>query len=349
MIAQPQLPVPKTIAQVLDADWLSQALASVGQGGRVIGASAVEVIGPRTTKLRFTATFDGPAGTQAFCIKGNLDVPPGVFVLGTTCVHEGDFYLKVAPNLDVRTPEAVAVITDREAQESVLIMRDVIADGGRFCSALEEFGLDQVAQSLEQIARVHAGCGSLDAMPWISPRIARLAMTRSITPDVVQQQLEDPRGDGLDPAIRRADRLIAAMLALAEADASRAQLLVHGDVHAGNIFRTSEGIGIIDWQVYQRAGWAIDVAYHICAVLPAQVAEREERRLLRHYLDVTRGLGLDLPDEEEAWSQYREAAIYGFYMWAITRLVDPQIIREFTGRLGKAVMRHESHALLGVT
>ncbi len=98
----------------------------------------------------------------------------------------------------------------------------------------------------------------------------------------------------------------------------------------------------------QRGGWALDVAYHICAVLPVDVAEAHELALLGHYLETARGLGCTLPDAETAWAQYREAAIYGYYLWAITRRVDPPIIAQFFQRLGSAVSRHESHALLGV-
>ena len=138
------------------------------------------------------------------------------------------------------------------------------------------------------------------------------------------------------------------MKALADKSESRPQFLVHGDAHAGNIFRTAQGSGLIDWQVLQRGTWAIDVAYHLCAVLPVDLAEREERRLLGLYLDMARGLGLALPGEEEAWLQYREAVMYGFYMWGITRRVEPAIRNQFTDRLGRAVMRHDSFGLLGV-
>ena len=65
-------------------------------------------------------------------------------------------------------------------------------------------------------------------------------------------------------------------------------------------------------------------------------------------IQLARGRGLTLPDREEAWLQYREAVMYGFYMWGITRRVAPDITVQFTDRLGRAVMRHESHALLGV-
>lgn len=345
---EPRLSVPATLDEALDPAWLGQALASVGQGGKVTAVETVEVIKTVATKVRFRATFDGAAGTQDFCLKGLLDVDEMTKMGGSTCVLEGDFYLKLAPQVNVRVPDAVAVVTDREAKQSVLIMRDLIAAGGRFCSALEAFSADDAASSLAQIANLHAGSAVLGSTPWVTPRIAALGNMPHMTADILQGLLDGPRGDNLSPAVRNGERLIAGMRALGDRDAGRPQFLVHGDAHAGNIFRTDSGSGLIDWQVLQRAGWAVDVAYHLCAVLPVELAETEERNLLNHYLELGRGLGLTLPDPEEAWLQYREAVMYGFYMWGITRRVAPDITVQFTDRLGRAVMRHESHALLGV-
>lgn len=347
-VAELPLRVPATLDEALDPAWLSEALAPVGQGGKVIAVEQVELIRTVATKVRFTATFDGAAGTQAFCLKGLLDVDEMTKLGGSTCVLEGDFYLKLTAKLNVQVPEAVAVVTDRDARQSVLIMRDLIAGGGRFCSALEAFTVDDAASSLAQIAHLHAGSGILDQTPWIVPRIPSLGRMPHMTAEILQGLLDGPRGDNLSPAVRNGERLIAGMQALGDKDAGRPQFLVHGDAHAGNIFRTDRGSGLIDWQVMQRSGWAVDVAYHLCAVLPAELAEKEERNLLNHYLDLGRAHGLTLPDAEEAWLQYREAVMYGFYMWGITRRVAPDIIIQFTDRLGRAVMRHESHALLGV-
>jgi hypothetical protein len=61
-----------------------------------------------------------------------------------------------------------------------------------------------------------------------------------------------------------------------------------------------------------------------------------------------RSLGQAMPDSEEAWRQYREAPVYGYYLWSMTRRVDPPIIVLFVQRLGAAVARHGSHALLGL-
>jgi len=348
VVANTQLRVPETLEQALDPAWLGEALAAVGQGGRVTAVETVEVIKTVATKVRFTATFDGAAGTQAFCLKGLLDTDEMGRMGGSTCVLEGDFYTTIAPQVAVQVPEAVAVVTDRDAQQSVLLMRDVIAGGGRFCSALEAFSADEAAQSVEQLVKLHAASDILAQTPWIRPRAAELARMPHMTAEILQGLLDGPRGDNLSPAVRNGARLIEGMKALADRMADRPEFLVHGDAHAGNIFRTDRGAGLIDWQVLQRGGWAVDVAYHLCAVLPVELAETEERRLLGHYLGLARGHGLAMPDDEEAWLQYREAVMYGFYMWGITRRVAPDITVLFTDRLGRAVMRHDSFALLGV-
>jgi len=345
---QPSIAVPATLDEALDPEWLCQALVSVGKGAAVASVETVEIIKTVATKVRFAVTFEGSPDRHAFCLKGLLDVDEMTKLGGSTCVLEGDFYCKLAPRLDVRVPTAVAVVTDRADKQSVLIMRDLIADGGRFCSALDPFSADDAADSLRQIAKLHAGSGLLQSVDWIRPRAAELARMPHMTAEILQELLDGPRGDNLSAEVRNGARLIEGMKALADKAAQRPEFLVHGDAHAGNIFRTAEGSGLIDWQVLQRGSWVVDVAYHLCAVLPVELAEKEERRLLGHYLDLARGSGLTMPDEEEAWLQYREAVMYGYYLWGITRRVDPEITVQFTDRLGRAVMRHDSFALLDV-
>jgi hypothetical protein len=42
------------------------------------------------------------------------------------------------------------------------------------------------------------------------------------------------------------------------------------------------------------------------------------------------------------------SVVYGYYLWAITRRVEPAITNVFVNRLGNAVARHESYRLLGL-
>jgi aminoglycoside phosphotransferase (APT) family kinase protein len=339
--------VPATLAEALDAGWLGQALSAVSGGKAVTAVEQVEVIRTVATKVRFAVTFEG-GEVGNFCLKGLLDVDAMTARGGPTCVLEADFYGKVAPIADVRVPEAVATVIDREAQQAVTIMRDLIVQGATFCSALDPFTADDAVMSLEQLSRLHARSAFLEGADWIRPRAAELAKMSYVTPEMLQELLDGPRGDNLSPQVRNAQNLALAIKALAERDGAGPQFMIHGDAHAGNIFRTADGLGLIDWQLLQRGGWALDVAYHLNAVLPTEIAEAEEQRLLREYLAMMRGHGMAMPDEDEAWSQYRMAVTYGYYLWGITRRVDPAITVQFCDRLGKAVMRHESFALLGV-
>ena len=343
----PKIAVPATLAQALDPVWLTPVLSEYSGGSPVVAVEEVEVIRTVATKVRFAVTFaDGLLAN--FCLKGLLDVDAMTARGGPTCVLEADFYGKVAPVVDMRVPTAVATVIDRKAQQAVTVMRDLIADGATFCSALDPFTADDALMSLEQLSRLHAKSAFLDGADWIRPRAAELAKMSYVTPEMLQELLDGPRGDELLPKVRNAENLAAAIKALAERDGGRPQFMIHGDAHAGNIFRTAEGMGVIDWQLLQRGGWAFDLAYHLNAVLPVETAETEERRLLGEYLAMMRGHGMAMPGAEQAWAQYREAVTYGYYLWAITRRVDLPIIVQFTGRLGKAVMRHDSFGLLGV-
>ena len=343
------LEVPRTLTQALDPLWLTQALLPVTGGEPITAVETVEVIRTVATKVRFTAAFDGArGGREAFCLKGFLDVDAEMARGGSVTVLEADFYNRLAAKLSVRVPDCAATVIDREAQLGVVIMRDLIDQGARFCTALEAFSADEAAQSLEQLAQLHASRVPLAEMPWVRRRIADLARAQYVPQPALQEMLNGPRGAGLPARTRDAALLIQAMKALAARGETGPQVLVHGDAHAGNIFRSSEGPGLIDWQLLQRGDWALDVSYHIAAVLPVEIAEKEEQVLLGHYLDAVRRLGGEAPGPAEAWEQYRASAVYGYYLWSITRRVEPAIINIFVGRLGAAVTRHDSYRSLGL-
>jgi Phosphotransferase enzyme family len=344
-----KIEVPRTLEQALDARWLTQALTPVTGGAPITTVETVEVIRTVATKVRFTVSFDGARGAkEAFCLKGLLDVDESMARGGAVTIIESDFYGELAARLPVRVPECVARVIDREAQMAVFIMRDLIAQGSHFCSALEPFTPDDAAQSLEQLCRLHTGGVELDQYPWIGRRVAHFARGEILPQPQLQQLLDGPRGESLPARTKDAGLLMRAMKALAAQDERHPGVLVHGDSHAGNIFRTVDGPGLIDWQVLQRGGWALDVAYHIAAVLPVDVAEANERALLKHYLDCVRRFGGQVPGDGEAWAQYQTSVVYGYFLWSITRRVDPAITNVFVARLGASVTRHESYRLLGV-
>lgn len=340
--------LPRTLDSATDPRWLTKALAPVYGKKRVTDVEVVEVIRVNATKVRFKAHFDDGA-IESYCLKAFLDQPDDAGG-NSASVREANFYNLLADKISVRVPECVVAPVDEKSQFGILIMRDMIAEGARFCTALEAFDAERTAKSLEQLARLHTShttLGPVESIGWTPRQINWLADRFSDVTDI-QRLINDPRSDGLPERMRDGELLLKGVKALATIDAQRPATLIHGDCHAGNIFETAEGLGLIDWQLLQQGGWALDLAYHMAAVMPVEVAEREERSLLKHYLETVRSLGGTVPDDEQAWLEYRMSPVYGLFLWGITRNVDRPIINVFFHRLASSVMRHNSYQLLGL-
>jgi len=342
-------PAPFTTEGVLDPAWLSATLS----GERPVEVREVRVTGSQRTlmtKLRVEAELaDGT--TRALCIKAFLDAGGTSSqywdMAGQAGAAEARFYGDLAPALPMRLAGCHAAVLDPATGHGVVVMDDVVAAGGRFLTALEPYTPDQAAASLEQLAILHTATSSAP-VDRFGNRLTQFVERPYLATDVIQGLLDDHRGDALDPAVRSAARLARGLAALAERDAGSRPALVHGDPHAGNLFELGGLPHLIDWQTIQRSHWAIDVSYHIVSALTVEDRERSERDLLRHYLDARRSRGGEAPAWEAAWDDYRAHLLYGYYMWAITRLVAPEIVVEFTRRLGGAVAALGSFELVGV-
>jgi hypothetical protein len=344
---------PTQLEELFSPAWLTQALSATYPGVEVVGIQIVETLRTTASKIRFTVEYakPQPGVPTAFCVKGFFDSDLTKSQAASVGVKEADFYTKIAPQLPIRLPRCVYAGVDRQAMLGVFIMEDLIAQGARFFSALDPVNVDQVAGTLEQLARLHASHAApeaLDRLAWIGQGVLQMDPTVYVPTAELQTMLDGPRGVGLSDRVRNAVTLQRGLVALAEANRGWRQFLVHGDAHAGNLFMTADGPGVIDWQCYQRATWALDVVYHINAILTVELAEQNERRLLAHYLEALSAEGVETPSFDEAFEQYRFAAIYGYFMWGITRRVDPAIINVFVNRLGSAVGRHQSFELAGV-
>lgn len=353
MVSRLPSPAPLDLDVVLSAEWLDGVLGPRASGVHVARTEVVESLVTIASKVRFRVEFapgvpggDAPL-PDALCVKGYFAPESAAFAsLGQV---EARFYTEVAPHLSVEVPPCVHAGIDPGTGHGLVLMADLVARGCTFLTASSPYSVDQAAATLEQLARLHTADlpAGLRRADWLAPRIA--GYLAYVSEDRLQAQLDDGRADGLDPAVRDTGRLRAALALVAERSAADARCLVHGDAHAGNLYATAGGRpGLIDWQVVQWGWWALDVAYHLGAVLDVGDRERHERALLDHYLDVAHAHGGDPPPADAAWDAYRDALVYGYYMWAITQRVDRPVIETFVARLGGAVEHHETLDRLGV-
>ncbi|WP_232494526.1 phosphotransferase family protein [Novosphingobium kaempferiae] len=340
------VPIPATMEEAIDPDWLSSALAGLSGGAPVVSVELAEVIRTMASKVRIRVRFENTANIEhAFCLKAFWGTPGGG---GLTTIREGRFYREIAPLTTMRLPTVPAILLDEERGEGILVMDDLVVAGARFCTALEPFTPELAVQSLDQLARLHSLTAPLETTDWLPNRIEAIAARPHYSAERLQALLDDGRASGLRSRTRSAGLVHDAMRSLAVRNRSKSRGLVHGDCHAGNLFQLPDGLGFTDWQLIQKGHWALDVAYHISAVLTVGEAEIHEKALLREYLALLERHGAAAPDWDEAWSDYRAAQIYGYYHWAITTRGEPPVMKIFTERLGASVERNQTFDILGI-
>jgi Phosphotransferase enzyme family len=370
-------PAPLELDAVLEPRWLSGALATRFPGVEVASTTITEQITTMATKVRFHVDYVQQSGApDDLCVKGYF-LPPGRDN-PTMGVKETRFYQDLAARIPVRLPDCVYGGADPETGHAIIIMEDLVALGCEFTSALSPYTPEQAANSLTQLAAMHAATwGDADllaypggnrpgvdgisaghgaeqreanwtqALPWLTPNLDMLLS--HVSAERLQTLLDGPRGTGLPRSVLDGSRLRAAIVKISTSPVAGSICLVHADAHAGNLFLTPDGdVGIVDWQIVHIGSWGIDVAYHIAAVLDTPTREANEEMLLRSYLDQLRTHGVEPPGWDEAWRCYRVGLAYGLFLWGITIRVDPPIINTFVGRLGAAVAQHGSLDLLGV-
>ena len=343
-------PAPLDLDTVLSPAWLDAVLGERHPGVRVASTAVTEQLVTIASKVRFAVSYDAnPAGApDALCVKGYFGPDSTGFV--TLGQMEARFYAEVAPRLPVNVPPCVHTGIDLDTGHGIIVMEDLVAGGSTFLTALSPYTVDQTAATLDQLARLHAAGRAglrVDDTAWLAPRLG--GYLDYVTEERLQDQLDDGRAAGIAPPIRRADRLRAGLGVLAAHSTASAACLVHGDAHAGNLYLAPDGTpGLIDWQVVQWGAWELDVAYHLGAVLDTEDRRAHERALLHHYLDAVRAHGGTAPDAADAWTAYRRALVYGYFMWGITQRVERPILVTFAKRLGTAVQDHQSFDLLGV-
>ncbi len=337
--------VPTTLDAVLDPAWLGDALDDIGDGDRIVGVEEVDSSKTLAQKVRFRVTVerDGARRTRAYCVKAHLDGSPGADILS-----EARYYGELAPRLDVRSPRAYYTAVDDTAEQAIIIMDDVVANGGLFMSAQTPYSLDTTRDTLGQLARLHAGtwgCNEVADLAWLSP--AHHADGRHLP------RRPAPAAPRRRPRARRRAGVAFGASNVAEAmrrtGAHEVTCVIHADPHSGNSYLDANGRACwLDWQIVQRGNWATDISYHLATVLDIETRRAHEAEMLRHYLRELESLGAPAPAWDEAWEQYTLGFSYGYFLWVITRISSRAVVLIHIPRLAAALTDHGTFRRLGV-
>jgi thiamine kinase-like enzyme len=317
--------VPRGVEDI-DARWVEAALQAAHPGAKVEALSRAGGHSGTTTRERFDVAAPGTGVDSLFVKITPVGWPQRIFGhamrLGEMEVR---FYQELAGDVPVRVPRVFAARATSGHERFVLLLEDVAQGGARFVELGDQAGEAEARAVVTALASLHAAF-------WQSPRFetdlawvrclerrgAELPIERFLTAQMVTRAVRR-YGASMPPVFERAAILVRDHRDALEARWSAGpRTLVHGDCHIGNLFFEGDGVGFLDWQVLARAPGLRDVGYFLSNSVPSEVAQKHEADLVAHYCAELRAAGVDAPSAEEAWTQYRAFALYGWLAAAFT-------------------------------
>jgi aminoglycoside/choline kinase family phosphotransferase len=316
--------------RVLDAARLNELLRVDHPDVSVASVRVLDATDGSASRVRIAVTYD--PGRDA-------GLPPTIFVKrnlehfnfpSEMYSNEVRIYRDVLPLLDVEQPDVYAVeAADGEVEFTILLEDLGTRQGGRLGIVTQPNTVEEVAAVLDTVAAVHAawwGGARLDReLRWLTPPHANAPMLfwRDIGPRLARRHMErGHRAPLVDRTIWTDEALWTGFDRLLDAMDTTPHTLLHGDVHASNVYYVSGGDGtrggLLDWQLALRGCWALDLTYLLTTALDPDQLVDNEHDLIDHYLGRLAAAGIAPPRHDAAWELYRRHVLYGVLMWLVT-------------------------------
>src|ERR1700744_1585793 len=202
------VPVPDNLEEALSPRWLTAALQS--RFGEIRSVTPGPVVDRISTNARFSIECaDG--STQDLCIKGYFnDIGRMARYVGAP---EAYFYRELAATTGTRTLKSVYADIDPATRHGVVITEDVVSQGATFLDGNSPYSPDETAQTLTELARLHAATWAdsryADA-EYLAPRLGRVfeVWGQQATLDIITNNLEGPNGRGVPDEVSDGPRLV---------------------------------------------------------------------------------------------------------------------------------------------
>jgi len=234
--------------------------------------------------------------------------------------REVAFYQNIAGHAPIGTPRVYAARIVDGTADFVLLLEDLAAwDNADHLAGL---AMERARTCIGALAGLHAwsaktaNAPALEPFPSIDTPIARDLLLPAFAPGW-QVYLDNCAGAVPGRVAQFAEefaqRAVAALPALTERD-----MLLHGDIRADNLFFDGGAMKVVDFQFAARGCGAADIAYLVTQGLRTEVREGHDEALVREYLDRLVAGGVADYAFEDAWRQYRCAAVYLMVLPVIT-------------------------------
>lgn len=292
-------------------DWWQAVLGRVPEAWRwqPIGTGQVG------DSVRFTLDFGAGAAPLTLAGKFAAADPTsrGTAAMLGLYAKEVRFYRDLAPQLPIRTPEA--------------LFAEIAEDGASFCLLFEDLGparggnqiagctIEDARAAIVQAAALHAPSWNnpviLDA-DWLQPDLSAAAQVKALYPQA--QAVFRERYTGLlEPEYMALCEELADVTARTDRVAEKTSL-VHGDFRLDNVLFDikggAESVAVLDWQTLTIGNGLTDIGYFLGCGIGDDLRRAHERELLELYCAEMTARGVPLT-VDAIWRDYVVGALHG--------------------------------------
>lgn len=293
--------------------WLSDALSARHPGVRVASVEVLDSTERTNSHLRLALDYERAAGAPAtiFCKLPPSDPAHRARIgAGGMGLREVRAYTDVTPSLSMRVP-ACHFAAAGEGGAFAMLLEDLVASGGRVSDGSWAISGSLAPAAVADLAELHVRHEDPERFAAVAPWAAH---RRGKAPDFVIETLlhviETCRDRLSDAYLEVARLYVDHHETIDAAWDGGPQTLIHGDAHIGNLFLDGDRVGFLDWGMARIGTPMRDLSFFLTMGMEPGDRRRDERDLIRHYLDVRGRLGGRALSFDDAWLAHRLHAGY---------------------------------------
>lgn len=272
--------------------------------------------------VRAKLNYAGPTSAPKSVVVKYPTDDPGSYGLAKAMGFyelETRFYQDIAPLVPgMGLAQCYSARLDDDATAFNLVLED-LSESAAAGNILKAASADECSRALRELV-------AFQAPLWNSPKVAALEWLANPQRTIATF---DALPAGLEPFVARfGDRLDASHIKLFEAVLPHAgkwvrswtapTVVQHGDFRSDNLLYPrnpeSDRTVVVDFQTVRLGPPGVDLAYFLGGSLPAQARRAVERDLLTEYHERLVNSGVEGFDFDDAWTAYRQGALYGVFL-----------------------------------
>jgi len=304
-------------------EWMTAAIAARHPDARVSAVELVTRDDGTNRRARFGLSYASGSGPSSVFLKAHAARHRIVHLRNGNLFNEARLFASGVP-LQVEHPVVYSSVVDWLRLDFLLVMEDLCARGADPRDATRPMTVEQVANGLCGLARVHSQYWGFSGrshprLGWVKtwkPGRGWQVGLRKRVPIGLQ------RGTGqlaAEVSAYTGDEVVDFWSRYVGLLGHGPMTLLHADAHIGNTYILPDGnVGFLDWQVARRGRWSQDVGYFLAGALTQEDRRRHEAELVEEYRRALQVPPDQKPSTEEAWLEYRAAAAYGLAIWLST-------------------------------